>query len=78
MCTEGKANALASTEHIITSCADVGWIGPSLAEQIDLTTTVNQEYITFTVTHVPPGAGEVGHVGLASDSSDPHGARYFR
>ena len=57
---------------------DIGWTGPFLAGQIDLTTPANHEYITLSLTYAPQDAGEVRHVRLATgEIAWTRAARYF-
>lgn len=48
------------------SCMQLGYHGPFLGAQLDLTTVANEEYITFSVSYIPEGATEISRVGLAT------------
>ena len=48
------------------SCVKVGYLGPFLGAQLDLTTVANEEYITFSVSYIAEGETEITRVGLAT------------
>lgn len=48
------------------SCLELGYTGPFLGAQLDLTTVADEEYITFSVSYIPPGSSELVRVGLAT------------
>lgn len=48
------------------SCVKLGYHGPFLGAQLDLTTVANEEYITFSVSYIAEGAQTISHVGLAT------------
>ena len=48
------------------SCVKVRYLGPFLGAQLDLTTVPNEEYITFSVSHIAEGETEITRVGLAT------------
>ena len=46
----------------LESCVKVGYLGPFLGAQLDLTTVANEEYITFSVSYIAEGLdGDHGH-----------------
>ena len=48
------------------SCMDLGYHGPFLGAQLDLTTVANEEYITFSVSYIAEGDVTITRVGLAT------------
>ena len=48
------------------SCLSLGYAGPFLGAQLDLTTVANEEYITFSVSYVVEGETTITRVGLAT------------
>ena len=48
------------------SCMDLGYHGPFLGAQLDLTTVANEEYITFSVSYIAEGDATITRVGLAT------------
>ena len=46
------------------SCMDLGYHGPFLGAQLDLTTVANEEYITFSVSYIAEGDATITRVGL--------------
>ena len=48
------------------SCMDLGYYGPFLGAQLDLTTVANEEYITFSVSYIAEGDATITRVGLAT------------
>lgn len=48
------------------SSLDLGYGGPFIGAQLDLTTVANVEYITFSVSYVPLNTAEITRVGLAT------------
>eukprot|EP00904_Undaria_pinnatifida_P010346 jgi/Undpi1/6441/HiC_scaffold_20.g08922.m1 len=51
------------------SCVKVGFLGPFLGAQLDLTTVASEEYITFSVSYIAEGETEITRVGLATRAS---------
>ena len=57
------------------SCMDLGYHGPFLGAQLDLTTVANEEYITFSVSYIAEGDATITRVGLATRAfPGPHTA----
>jgi len=48
------------------SCVKLGYLGPFLSAQVDLTTVANEEYITFSVSYIAEDATTISRVGLAT------------
>ena len=48
------------------SCMKLGYFGPFLGAQLDLTTVANEEYITFSASYIAEGDTLITCVGLAS------------
>jgi hypothetical protein len=48
------------------SCLDLGYEGPFLGAQMDLTTVANEECITLSVSFVPPNSAEITRLGIAT------------
>ena len=48
------------------SCKKLGYFGPFLGAQLDLTTVANEEYITFSASYIAEGDTLITRVGLAS------------
>ena len=53
-------------QHHPESCLALGYTGPFLAGQVDLTTVAGEEYITFSVSYIPPGDEKILRIGLAT------------
>ena len=47
------------------SSVELGYTGPFLGAQLELTTVANEEYITFSVSYIHSGSSELVRVGLA-------------
>ena len=48
------------------SCMDLGYHGPFLGAQLDLTTVANEDYITFSVSYIAEGDATITRVSLAT------------
>ena len=48
------------------SCMKLGYFGPFLGAQLDLTTDANEEYIAFSASYIAEGNTLITRVGLAS------------
>ena len=48
------------------ACRALGYHGPFLGGQVDLTTVAGEEYITFSESYIPPSEEKIRRVGLAT------------
>ena len=48
------------------ACRALGYHGPFLGGQVDLTTVAGEEYITFSASYISPGEETIRRVGLAT------------
>ena len=63
---EVKEEVLAEIKEHQESCLKMGYGGPFLGGQLDLTIISNEEYITFSVSFIPPGEVTIKRIGLAT------------
>ena len=59
---EVKEEVLAEMKEHRESCLTMGYGGPFLGGQLDLTTISKEEYITFSVSFIPPGEVAIKHI----------------
>lgn len=61
-----KANVLDELRSVRGDCLAMGYSGPFLGAQLDLTTVANEEYITFSVSFVKKGSTDITRVALTT------------
>ena len=66
-----KKNMLNDLRLLREECLTVGYSGPFLDAQLDLTTATGEEYITFTVTYVRKVSSDVTQVSLTTRRAFP-------
>jgi len=64
--TDVRQKVLAEIREQRESCLSVGYEGPFVAGQMDMTTVAGEEYITFTVSYIPPGGASLHRIALAT------------
>ena len=64
--TDVRQKVLAEIREQRKSCLSVVYEGPFVAGQMDMTTVDGEEYITFTVSYIPPGGATLHQIALAT------------
>ena len=68
---EVRETLLAKIHEYRDSCLALGYKGPFLSGQVDLTTGAGAEYITFSASYIPPGEATMKRIGLATRRHSP-------
>ena len=63
---EVRETLLAEIHEHRDSCLALGYKGPFLSGQVDLTTVAGAEYITFSASYIPPGEATIKRIELAT------------
>ena len=63
---EARETLLAEIYEHRDSCLALGYKGPFLSGQVDLTTVAGAEYITFSASYIPPGEATIKRIGLVT------------